>query len=97
VSLEESLGRFAWGHLPSYLGGAEMVPHAVRALAAAQNVDDAGIGDLYSCVDLVAISAAHDPRLVAAARAALEGIRTAGRPADLAVAIENALEDLGAG
>jgi hypothetical protein len=65
-------------------------PHYVAVLRA----ESSPKVDLYSCVDLMDILAFHDRSLAAEAIAALKAVRTAGRAADLAVSIDNTLDDL---
>jgi hypothetical protein len=52
--------------------------------------------DLRSCVDLMNTLAFHDPGLAVEAIAALKAIQTASLATDLAVLIENTLDDLAA-
>jgi hypothetical protein len=63
--------------------------HYIRVLQA-----DSAEADLCMCIDLVAISALHDPSLTAAATAALRAVPTSGRSPHLAQLVRNTLDDL---
>ncbi|KUL25424.1 hypothetical protein [Actinoplanes awajinensis] len=64
--------------------------HYVAVLRAGSSSE----ADLRSCVDLMDILAFHDRSLAIEAIAALKAIQTADRATDLAVLIENTLDDL---
>ncbi|GHJ52927.1 hypothetical protein Nm8I071_22340 [Nonomuraea sp. TT08I-71] len=88
------------GHSHEQIGAVDIdeIREAVAAgfhqYVAVLQAEPSSEGELYSCIDLVEISALHDPGLAPVAITALKSIGTSGRTPDLVALIDNTLGDL---